>query len=183
LEQLLSIARKLQFRVPHEGATHIHFDATSMQSAHAIANLVNLFTAYGDMLKVLFGCNPNCRRLGNWPDELIELVNSSGFRQLSWTQAQVQLKALKLTKYCDLNLVNCIHGYFDKNTIEVRILPVWLETTPILQAASLFVAIFKLAQKPDPIPRIPGTAMSPESIKAFSKMLSLADRQVDNPKL
>lgn len=178
LGELLTIARQLQFQAPVEGATHIHFDATAMQSTNAIANFVNLYSSYGDILTQLIGTNPNCTRLGPWPKELLETVNLEGFRSLSWLEAQEQLKALKLTKYCDVNLINCIFSTANKNTIEVRILPVWLDAPPILAAAALFVALFELALAPGTIELIPAQTCSAESAKAFLQMLPLAECQL-----
>jgi Putative amidoligase enzyme len=154
LERLLGLARSAGFTVPKEGATHLHFDATALQSAGAMANLVQLLWAFGEPLKHLLGTNPNCRRLGSWPPELIEVVSKPGFRELSWSEAQAQLKQVKLTKYCDFNLINCINGQPDQNTIEVRILPVWLDSGPILEATALFVAVLQRALNEEPIPHI-----------------------------
>ncbi len=143
LESFLSLARSLQFTAPLEGATHLHFDATALQSAPAIANLVNLLWTYGDILKQLMGTNPHCQRLGRWPNLLLETVSALGFRELDWEAAQANLLAVNLTKYCDFNLVNCIQNISNKNTIEIRILPVHLQSQPIINAAALFAAILE----------------------------------------
>jgi Putative amidoligase enzyme len=160
LENLLDSARKLGFTAPLEGATHIHFDATAFQSAEAIANLVNLLWSYGNILRQLMGTNPHCKRLGNWPKSLLELVSTPEFRALSWDEASTKLKQIELTKYCDFNLVNCIQNLPHKNTIEVRILPVWLESQPIIDAAALFAAILELA--------VASRSITSNSIKKFS---------------
>lgn len=178
LEELLTLARELQFQAPVEGATHIHFDAKAMQSANAIANFVNLYSSYRDVLKRLIGTNPNCIRLGAWPTELLDTVNTVEFRALSWLEAQQQLKALKLTKYCDVNLINCIYSIADKNTIEVRILPVWLDTAPILAVAALFVALFELALAPGTIELIPAQSCSVEVARVFLQMLPMSQSQL-----
>ncbi len=158
LEQLLGLARSLEFTAPVEGATHIHFDASKLQSADAIANLVQILWTYGDALKQLMGTNPNCRRLGQWPKALIDTISSPDFRSLDWPEAQSRLKQVELTKYCDFNLVNCIRNIPNKNTIEVRILPVWLESQAILDAAALFVAILNRALEPQPLSLEEGTS-------------------------
>lgn len=178
LDELLTLARQLQFQAPVEGATHIHFDAKAMQSANAIANFINLYSSYRDILKQLIGTNKHCIRLGPWPTELLDTVNAKGFRSLSWLEVQEQLKALKLTKYCDVNLTNCIYSITDKNTIEVRILPVWLEAAPIMAVATLFVALFELALAPDKIESRTVQSCSIESAKTFLQMLPLSDVQL-----
>ena len=160
LEDLLGSARKLGFTAPLEGATHLHFDATAFQSAEAIANLVNLLWSYGNILKQLMGTNPHCKRLGNWPKSLVELVSTPEFRALSWDDARTRLQQIELTKYCDFNLVNCIQNLPHKNTIEVRILPVWLESQPIIEAAALFATILEFA--------VASRSYTSTSIKKFS---------------
>jgi hypothetical protein len=175
LEGLLSLARSLGFTAPVEGATHIHFDATALQSGGAIANLVLLLWTYGDVLKQLMGTNPNCRRLGQWPQALLETVSRPEFRDLSWAEAQHQLQQIDLTKYCDFNLVNCIRNIPNKNTIEVRIFPVWLEEQPLLEAAALFVAILERAIDPQPVLTGPSDNENPqEMIRTLLKMLPLS---------
>ncbi|AMA08268.1 amidoligase family protein [Picosynechococcus sp. PCC 73109] len=179
LETLLSLARHLKFTAPVEGATHLHFEATPLQSAPAIANLVNLLWRYGDILKTLMGTNPHCRRLGPWPETLFTTVNQPEFRQLPWPAVQQQLHRLKLTKYCDFNLVNCINALPHKNTIEVRILPVWLETTPILQAASLFTAVLHLAAQGEAIAPGPPEKYTRANVQALLQQLQLDTEQID----
>jgi hypothetical protein len=178
LQHLLSLARSLGFTAPVEGATHIHFDATALQSGGAIANLVSLLWTYGDVLKQLMGTNPNCRRLGQWPQALLETVSQPEFRDLSWAEAQHQLQQVDLTKYCDFNLVNCIRNIPDKNTIEVRIFPVWLEEQPLLEAAALFVAILERAIDPQPVLTGPSHNEEPQAmIRTLLKMLPLSAAQ------
>jgi hypothetical protein len=145
LQAFLTLARELDFAIPAEGATHIHFDATPLCSAPVLANLVGLLRAHGAGLRRLLGTNPRCRRLGSWPDELDRLVSSPAFLKLDCAQAQAQLAQLKLSKYCDFNLRNFIHALPGKNTFEVRILPVYLHEQPVLAAAVLFESILRWA--------------------------------------
>ncbi|MGE0492346.1 MAG: amidoligase family protein [Vulcanimicrobiota bacterium] len=162
LERLLKLARELGFTAPAEGATHFHFDAGRLQSARVLANLVKLLWACP--LRELVGTNPRCRRLGAWPDELLEVVSAPDFAQLDWAQATARLSPLALTKYCDVNLLNCLNPRARQNTIEVRILPVWLEAEPMLKMAALFAAIFARAQGPP-------VARPPESVPELMALL------------
>ena len=143
LESILSIARSLGFTAPIEGAIHLHFDASPLYSARVFANLVNLLWTHGNNLKRLVDTNPKCRRLGNWSNSLIELVNQPKFSYLSWTEAQNLLAKIELTKYCDFNLRNIVHKVPNKETFEVRIFPVWLESQAIIEAARLIEAILQ----------------------------------------
>lgn len=145
LESLLGLARALDFTIPAEGAIHLHFDATPLCSAAAIANLVNLLAPHADSLKRHLKTNPRCRRLGPWPRELGELVNASGFAELTWEEARERLSQLPLTKYCDFNLFNIAHSLPNKHTFEVRILPVTLEAGQIVRTAASFAAMLEWA--------------------------------------
>lgn len=147
LERLLGLARSLGFYPPVEGATHLHFEAGPLQSAPAIANLVQLWCLCGALLKGLVGSNPHCRRLGDWPVELLQTVSEPDFRELNWSNARARLAGLPLSKFCDLNLLNCIQQQPAKNTIEFRILPVFLDSDPLLNAADLFSALLERAEQ------------------------------------
>jgi hypothetical protein len=170
IEQLLAFVRDLNFTAPMEGATHFHFDATRLQSANAIANLVNLLWAYGDGLKTLLQTNPHCRRLGHWPGSLLETVNAPDFRALPWEQAQTRLKTVELTKYCDFNLVNCIHQIPNKNTIETRILPVYLDSQPLIKALSLWERVLEWAIATD---RFVIDRLEPYGLESISTLLEM----------
>lgn len=147
LEELLEPARSLGFLVPAEGAVHLHFDAAPLCKASTFANLVRFFCVHGDALKRRFGTNPRCRRMGQWPEELFELVSSKGFVDLEWAAAREKLSRLGLTKYCDFNLRNLVHHVPEKHTFEVRILPVWMEARKIVEAAAQFAAILHWARE------------------------------------
>lgn len=151
LEGMLELARGLGWTAPAEGAIHLHFEAAPLQAAGPFANLVLLLHRWGPALKPLLATNPRCRRLGEWPPALLEIVSEPTFRQLSWPCARERLLELKLSKYCDFNLLNCVLGLADKNTVEIRILPVWLESGPILAAARLFESLLRRALEPEPV--------------------------------
>lgn len=172
LNTLLKLAETKGFTIPQEGATHLHFDAVPFQSARPFANLVQLLWTYAEPLKALMGTNPHCRRLGPWPDTLIALTSQEAFRELSWTEACRQLAELQLTKYCDFNLLNCIQGRPDKNTIEVRILPVHLTAEPLLKAASVFVKLLQRALQTDVIPYSQPRTSSPQDCQELTTLLN-----------
>jgi hypothetical protein len=173
LEVLLKTARLLNFTVPVEGATHIHFDGLPLCSANVFANLVNIFHAHGANLKKLVGTNSSCRRLGSWDMALLKLVNESGFRELSWEEASSRLIKLELTKYCDFNLKNLIHPIPDKMTFEARIFPVWLDSQPIIEAAALCEAILRYAINEFQI--LPVAPLEWLSVQKFIKSLPMSE--------
>lgn len=152
IEELLATARGLGFTIPSEAATHLHFDAAPLCSPRVIANLVNLLSAHALNLHRLVGTNPACRRLGAWPASLYALVRSSEFAGLEWEAARERLAALQLSKYCDFNLKNIAFGFPEKHTFEVRILPGYIETAPILEAADLFEGILRTVLAEPAIP-------------------------------
>ena len=94
LKDFLSIAQKLGFTAPAEGATHFHFDAGPLCDARVFKNLVNLLWTYGPHLRRLVGTNPRCRRLGSFPPALIDLVQQPEWETLSWPDAVERLARL-----------------------------------------------------------------------------------------
>tara|TARA_R110001606_G_scaffold222504_6_gene370442 strand:- start:3742 stop:4866 length:1125 start_codon:yes stop_codon:yes gene_type:complete len=148
LSDLLDNAKNLGFLIPREGATHIHFDAAPLCSALTIARLVRLLANFGDDLKQLVGSNPNCVRLGGWPKELQELTDSPEFLAMAWPEAQSALSAVKLSKYCDFNLLNIANDDEKKHTFELRILPATMNVDEILHAAALFEGLLEFCCAP-----------------------------------
>jgi hypothetical protein len=175
LEILLSTASSLGFTIPAEGATHLHFDAVPLCSARVVANLVNLLWTHGANLKRLVGTNPRCRRLRIWDQQLLTIINESDFYQLAWSDAQVRLAKLQLTKYCDFNLKNFIHSIPNKFTFEARIFPSWSDPQPIIEVAVLMEAILRYALA---APKIPFTApleWKVESVREFLEKLPIPE--------
>lgn len=167
---LLGEAQAAGFALPLEGATHIHFDAAPLTSAGAIANLVRMLSAHGEALKRLVGTNPNCIRLGRWPDALVALAAAPGFAALDWPAARQALAGVGLTKYCDFNLLNVATADRTKHTFEVRILPATLDPAPIVDAAVLFAALLRwCATQPAP-------AALPATLPALLAALPLPER-------
>jgi hypothetical protein len=176
LEGLLGAARQLGFVIPREGATHIHFDASPLCYANAITNLVNLLWAWGGRLRTLCATPPHFRRVGGWPESLLACVNAAGFRELAWDDAQAQLKALELTKYCDFNLKNIAYAREDRHTFEVRIFPAYVEVAPVMEAAALFQGILDYCLADDV--RVPLQKPAPwhtGEVLAFVEALPLDD--------
>lgn len=157
LRQVLGEAAAMGFTVPSESASHIHFDAASLLHAPVIANLVNALWRHGDALKALVRTNPNCIRLGKWPDPLIALVNSPNWDALPWPRAREALGKLGLTKFCDFNLFNIAIGNLLKPTFEVRIFPGTLDPALIARWAELFEAILTWCAVPPARRAIPQT--------------------------
>ena len=148
LDVLLGEARAEGFGLPREGATHIHFDAVPLTSATAVVNLVAVLSRHGDALKRLVGTNPNCIRLGRWPERLSALVGSQRFVDLDWPAARKELAAVGLQKHCDFNLLNIATAKPGKHTFEVRVLPAALQARPIIEATELFAALLHWCVEP-----------------------------------
>ncbi len=145
-EALLSLARDLDFFIPSEAATHIHFDAAPLCSAATFANLVMFLGIHSDTIRERFSTNPRCRRLGQWPEELFDIVTKPDFVTLDWAQAKERLREIELSKFCDFNLANMVYEPPGKHTFEVRILPMWIESGPIIDAADYFSQILGWAR-------------------------------------
>lgn len=167
LAALLEPAKKLNFTVPKEAALHIHFDAIKLCNAKTFANIVQLFSTYGEALKQLVGTNPYCRRLGGWPGILHQLVSHPEFKNLSWDEVCEELEEINLSKFVDFNLINMVHTRPEKHTFEVRILPVSMEVEPIMLSAALFEGILQYAVDQ---PLIPPAALQSSLLDLIDKL-------------
>ncbi|MFT3808456.1 MAG: amidoligase family protein [Micropepsaceae bacterium] len=159
LEALIADARAEGCTVPAESATHVHFDAKALESAGAMAALTGLLWRHGDVLKMMIGFNPNCVRLGKWPEALPALTATPAFRAMAWPEARAAMLATGITKYCDYNVLNIASDNRAKPTFELRVLPTALEVRPVLMAAALFEAILRWCAAPgaaeQPVPASP----------------------------
>lgn len=144
LSALLDVAQQLNFAIPSEGATHLHFDATRLCTTQRLKQLVLVFSHWQDTFNRLFRPNPRCRRLGPWPAQLLERVCSPDFERLAWSDACRALGQLPLTKYCDYNLINIVTQNKAKPTLEVRNLPATLDSGWILSVASVIESLLML---------------------------------------
>jgi hypothetical protein len=170
LEALLADARAEGFGIPLEGALHIHFDAEPLLSASVIARLVTGLDRHDEALKDMVGTNPECRRLGPWPDALLDLVEDDDFVALEWPDARKALSQVGLSKFCDFNLVNIAQDARTKHTFEVRVLPVSLDAEEIVAQAALFASILDWA-------RMPGGPDAGDSIEEFIGNLPLTPQE------
>jgi hypothetical protein len=141
LQDTLSAAHALGFAAPTEAAVHIHFDATSLRKAAVFSRLVDVLRLHGRSLRNLVETNTNCTRLGELPNELFELMARPGIAKSSWKPLRDQLTKIKLTKFCDFNLMNVVLDVPDKQTFEVRIFPGSMDAKEIFNWARLFEAI------------------------------------------
>ena len=158
LSQLLDEAIAQDFAIPVEGATHIHFDASPLCSAPAIAKLVSIFEKFSAELKSLIEVNRQCVRLGAWPDALRDATGSKKFQALNWPEAKQVLSKLELSKFCDFNLLNIATGNEQKHTFEIRILPSMMDSNRIVEAAALFEGLLGWCIDPTMSPaRIPNS--------------------------
>lgn len=161
LEALIADARTEGCTVPAESATHVHFDGTTLESAGAMAALVALLWRHGDALKVMVGFNPNCVRLGKWPEALPQLTATPAFRAMAWPEARAAMLATGISKYCDYNILNIASDNRAKPTFELRVLPTVLEVRPVLMAAALFEGVLRWCAAPGAVERpMPDTPLA-----------------------
>ncbi len=147
LDALLAPARQLAFTIPQEAAVHVHFDAAALKSARAFRALVRVLAPRLAELRRDFATNPRCRRLGAWPQGLLDAIDAPGFDALAWPEAQRRLQALDppLTKYCDVNVRNIVYDIPGKPTVELRILPGAITAEPVIAAAERFADLLREA--------------------------------------
>ncbi|MGI9646784.1 MAG: amidoligase family protein [Ilumatobacteraceae bacterium] len=132
LDRLLAPACALGCTLPVEAAVHVHFDAEPFRDAGVFARTVNLFSEDRERLHERFGTNTACRNIGPPSAGLVELVNSPGFAELPWPEAECRLHGVELFKNRDLNLLNLRSRFPGKDTVEVRILPGGIDTDRIV---------------------------------------------------
>jgi hypothetical protein len=169
LEELLQPAREMGFSVAMESATHIHFDGSAFMSPRAFRNVVELLHRYRLPLRYLFQTNPNCIRLGEWPDEFMPFVRSSDFVKLNWEEAKLCLRDIGLTKFCDINVRNLVFDVPNKQTIEIRILPGLISAKPVLVAAEIISLVFVQSLTKDTIPSLEPLAADEQSVLLMLK--------------
>ena len=132
LEHLLAPARALGFVAPTEAAVHVHLDAEPFRDAARLRRVVEYFDANSDELWALFGTNRACKRLAPAPEELLALLAEAADADQSWPEVEKGLRALKLSKFVDLNLVNLAKRTSGKDTVEVRILAKGIDADTIV---------------------------------------------------
>jgi Putative amidoligase enzyme len=156
LDRILRPAGELGFTVPVEAAVHLHFDAAPFRTPRAFANVVELFSMWGEPLRALVGTNPACRRLGPPPPALAELAGT--LRDLgSWDDVRNAVTGIELTKYCDVNLLHVIREPMIKDTLEVRILPGAADAAQIMSQAALVEGLLQRCLAGDPFPEPAGS--------------------------
>ncbi len=166
LDQILRPARELGFTVPVEAAVHLHFDAAPFRTPQAFANVVDLFSTWGEPLRALLGTNPACRRLGPPPPALVELVDM--LRELdSWDDVRSKVSAVELTKYCDVNLLHVIRAPAIKDTLEVRILPGADDAAQIMEQAGLVEGLLQRCLAAPKLPAPLGCA--PHDVRTLAR--------------
>ncbi|MEZ5448008.1 MAG: amidoligase family protein [Thiolinea sp.] len=142
LPRLLDGAQQLGFQLPNEGATHLHFDGAPFRSAALLADTLNLLHAQREALRSGCQVNPCCRRLGAWPQTLLDCVNAPDFRTLDWPAARQRLLATTPSKYVDFNIRNLLLEPADKLTLEIRCLPATLNSRFVFAIMAAFQALF-----------------------------------------
>ncbi len=148
IESLLADARALGFTIPHEGATHLHFDAAPMRNARGLARLVAFYETHHAALRSFANSNPACVRTGGWPPELSRLTGSAAFQSLDWEAARARLAQTGLKKWCDINLANLVNAPPDKDTVEFRIFPATLDAQDVVRWARRCEAILHFCLDP-----------------------------------
>ncbi|GIG40793.1 amidoligase family protein [Cellulomonas phragmiteti] len=176
LERLLGPARELGFTVPQEAAVHLHVDAGPFRRSSALANLVRLFAHWRAPLWAALGTNPRCRRLAPLPDALVRLVEH-GWQDTDdgWAGLQDAARAVGLTKYADVNLVQLVAARPLRDTVEVRILPGDVDARSIVERAALVERLLLRCLDPAPLPP-PGPDAADDPRGALDALAAVAVR-------
>jgi len=176
LERLLGPARELGFTIPQEAAVHLHVDAGPFRRSSAFANLVRLFAHWREPLWAALGTNPRCRRLAPLPAALVGLVEQ-GWQDTDtgWAALRDAARAVGLTKYADVNLVQLVAARPVRDTVEVRILPGAIDARSVVERAALVERLLLRCLDPAPLP-LPGPDAVPDPRAALQDLLTVVAR-------
>lgn len=175
LYPLLDSAKALKFQIPKEGATHLHFDGENFSSPHNFLKMVRFLHHYRLVLRRLLNTNLNCRRLGDWSRDFLDIIKTDELKALNWDESRKHLAKTKISKYCDFNIRNLIYTTPDKHTLEIRILPSTLDTTYIYRAIHLFQAIFSYIASVDTVQYSYSVEPSPKHAETLLNNLALSE--------
>ena len=142
LQLYLQMANELSFEIPVEGATHFHFDGAFFSNPSIFLKTVRFLHQYRLVLRRMMNTNLNCRRIGDWPHDFLELIKTDELLQLDWEDCRKRVAETGITKYCDFNLRNLIYTSPHKHTLEIRMLPATLDSEMLLRMLRCFNAIF-----------------------------------------
>ena len=117
-------AAELDFTVPHESATHFHYDGDTFRDPVVFRRLVRTFSGDIEPIRTQFETNPACRRLGALPNSVLAVVNSDDYAALSWPEIAERCRATKdVVKWADVNISKLILVDHKLDTVEFRMLP------------------------------------------------------------
>lgn len=128
IDLVAGTATELDFGLPIEGATHLHYDAEPFRAPAAFRRLVLAFS--GDLADVRrrFASNTNCRGIGPLDPALTAVVEAGDYDSLSWDEVRRRCRATGVvTKYCDINLQHILADVPRIDTVEFRMLPATLD--------------------------------------------------------
>ena len=185
VRRILGLASDMDFTIPAEAATHIHFDGANLQSAKAIKALIDVFGRYRKDLRKIVGTNRQCVRLGDWPRDVYRTVAGADFTELQWTDARERLRKAGAQKYCDFNFTNLLSDRPTKQTFEVRILPGMRDAIAALRALRLFEAfLFVCLNRDDLVSQpLPMTELLPQLELPADDLTYWRDRNGQSPRL
>lgn len=147
LADVLELCDLLAFTVPRESATHLHLDASVVQGARMLRDLVRLWNSWGPFLKQRLRTNPACVRLGPIEPAVVAAVEAPGFVDLPWPDARAALAEARPSKYRDVNLRNVARDVPNKATLELRVLPTRLAAGEAWRAMERLGAVVLMAQQ------------------------------------
>jgi len=144
LKQVMKLAASLGFTVPREGAVHAHFDAAPFRSTRSLRALVLTWARERSLWLERFQPNPNCRKLGPFPEDVVRVAAVTD-DDLPFETLAAGLLLAGLHRAVDLNLLGLVERYPKQPTLELRCLPGSLDAEATLarlaHADTLFARI------------------------------------------
>ncbi len=143
LEEIIDLANSMGCIVPQEGAFHIHFDGTDFANSKTLLRMIRYFYVWTDVLKAMIPPNPYCTRLGEYSKAILDYAFDLANETKPFSDVVSELKMLAPTKYCDFNFNNILIGDPDKFTVEVRVIPMLLDSAALVAANDLYMSFLE----------------------------------------
>ena len=149
LTTLLDSCKEFGCTLPVEAAFHMHFDGEAFSNSSSLLRFIRYCHVWGDVLKAIIPPNPNCKRLGGYSNSVIDYAFDLQNEQKTFDQVKMELKELKPVKYCDFNFNNILIGDPQKLTVEVRVIPMIMDSAALCAANDLYQGFIRFILESD----------------------------------
>jgi len=130
VDAVLATANELGCTIPASAALHAHYDAAPWRDVKRLSHLVVNHAAHRDAWWAALSPNPGCLKLAPFPADVVRVAQQPG--RVPFPTFAAALHLAGANKACDLNLLGVIEPHPRQKTLEVRCLPMSLNTDAVL---------------------------------------------------